>query len=55
MDRKEGYYWVKWDLPSMGWSVCYWNGTDWYAINCEEAFSDAAFEIISPDPITEPS
>lgn len=50
-DRKEGYYWVKWDLPSLGWSIAYWTGDYWYTINCEEQFSSSNFEIISPEPI----
>ena len=55
-DRKEGYYWVKWDLPSMGWSIAFWDTEKqyWYVINCEEGFSTRNFEFISNNPIPNP-
>jgi len=55
VSRVVGYYWVKWDLPSMGWSVAYWDSEYWYVINCEDSFTDSTFEIISTIPITEPN
>jgi hypothetical protein len=55
-DREEGYYWVKWDLPSMGWSLAFWEPEKqyWYVINCEDGFSTHNFEFVSTDPIPNP-
>lgn len=33
MERKIGYYWIKYVVR---WQVAYWNGEDWYVIGKKE-------------------
>ena len=52
--RKKGYYWIKWSFSTNDWSVVYWSGRNWYAINSEVQYVDGDFETISQKPIPEP-
>lgn len=55
-EREEGYYWAKWNLPSLGWSIVFWSPekNGWYTINCDECFATSNFEFISIHPIPNP-
>lgn len=52
MDRREGFYWVKFEKPDEWW-VAWWTGASWEAAGYAW-IDEEQLVYISPDPIPKP-
>ncbi len=54
MERKEGYYWVKY-IGGGDWQVAEWTGKCWFMTEDTNSYSDLSFHKINETPIPQPN
>ncbi len=51
--REEGFYWVRFGLPHVGWTVACYSGDIWFLVNYEHEFHDSDFDEIDERKIVQ--